>query len=40
VAALGMFEQGFYDKLSGPEGLLEELDSLLRLPEPKADWDF
>lgn len=28
------------DKLSGPEGLLEELDSLLRLPEPKADWDF
>ena len=28
------------DELSGPEGLLEELDTVLRLPEPKPDWDF
>ena len=28
------------DELSGPRGLLEELDWALRLPEPKPDWDF
>jgi hypothetical protein len=28
------------DDLSGPQGLLEQLDSLLRLPDPKPDWDF
>jgi hypothetical protein len=28
------------DDLSGPPGLLEELDWVLRLPDPKPDWDF
>jgi len=28
------------DELSGPPGLLEQLDRVLRLPEPKPDWDF
>lgn len=28
------------DELSGPEKLLEELDYIFRLPEPKTDWDF
>lgn len=28
------------DRLAGPQGLLEELDWLLRLPDPKPDWDF
>ncbi len=28
------------DDLSGPESLLAALDSRLRLPEPKPDWDF
>lgn len=28
------------DELSGPKELLEELDYILRLPEPKIDWDF
>ncbi|MBI3910418.1 MAG: hypothetical protein HY320_05725 [Armatimonadetes bacterium] len=28
------------DDLSGPRELLEELDRLLRLPDPHPDWDF
>ena len=28
------------DALCGPQELLEELDWLLRLPDPKPDWDF
>ncbi|MBN1461555.1 MAG: hypothetical protein JXA57_18655, partial [Armatimonadetes bacterium] len=28
------------DDLSGPPELLDHLDSVLRLPEPKPDWDF
>ena len=28
------------DDLSGPQELLEELDGVLRLPDPKPDWDF
>jgi len=28
------------DELSGPQGLFEELDWALRLPDPKPDWDF
>ena len=28
------------DDLSGPQELLEELDHVLRLPQPKPDWDF
>jgi hypothetical protein len=28
------------DDLSGPAGLLEQLDSALRLPPPAFDWDF
>ncbi len=28
------------DALSGPEGLLHELDAVLRLPEPHPDWEF
>lgn len=28
------------DELAGPRGLLEGLDAVLRLPEPKPDWDF
>ena len=28
------------DRLSGPPGLLKELDWALRLPDPKPDWDF
>jgi len=28
------------DELSGPEELLEALDRLLCLPDPKPDWDF
>ena len=28
------------DELEGPEELLRELDGVLRLPEPKLDWDF
>jgi len=28
------------DELSGPPDLLEELDRILRLPDPKPDWDF
>jgi len=28
------------DQLSGPQELLKKLDWILRLPEPKFDWDF
>jgi len=28
------------DELEGPQELLRELDGVLRLPEPKPDWDF
>jgi hypothetical protein len=28
------------DELEGPPDLLRELDGVLRLPEPKPDWDF
>ena len=28
------------DQLSGPPALLSDLDQILRLPIPKADWDF
>jgi hypothetical protein len=28
------------DNLSGPPDLLDDLDQILRLPEPKLDWDF
>lgn len=28
------------DDLAGPRSLLEALDALLRLPDPKPDWDF
>ncbi len=28
------------DQLSAPQELLEKLDWILRLPEPKLDWDF
>jgi len=28
------------DDLSGPQELLQELDTVLRIPEPKWDWDF
>jgi len=28
------------DDLSGPPGMLEQLDEVFRLPEPKPDWDF
>ncbi len=28
------------DELSGPRKLLENLDWVLRLPDPKPDWDF
>lgn len=28
------------DELSGPEELLEALDQVLQLPDPKPDWDF
>ncbi len=28
------------DRLAGPRELLDELDEILRLPEPKPDWDF
>ena len=28
------------DDLAAPPELLEKLDSLLRLPVPKPDWDF
>ena len=28
------------DELAGPQELLEELDWLLRLPDPKPDWGF
>jgi len=28
------------DALGGPEELLEKLDRVLRLPEPKPDWDY
>ncbi len=28
------------DALSAPEGLLRDLDAVLRLPEPRPDWDF
>jgi predicted acetyltransferase len=28
------------DQLSGPPSLLDELDRVLRLPQPKPDWDF
>ncbi len=28
------------DELSGPQDLLEQLDRLLCLPDPKPDWDF
>ena len=28
------------DDLSGPQALLEQLDTTLRLPDPKPDWDF
>lgn len=30
----------FTDQLSGPQSLLEAIDQILRLPEPKLDWDF
>jgi len=30
----------FTDALEGPRELLEQLDAILRLPEPKLDWDF
>jgi len=28
------------DELSGPQELLQQLDGMLRLPDPKPDWDF
>jgi len=28
------------DELEGPQELLEELAWVLRLPDPKPDWDF
>ena len=28
------------DELSGPQDLLSRLDGMLRLPDPKPDWDF
>jgi hypothetical protein len=28
------------DDLDGPPALLEQLDHVLRLPEPHPDWDF
>ena len=28
------------DDLSGPDDLLNQLDEILRLPQPKPDWDF
>jgi hypothetical protein len=28
------------DDLAGPSALLEQLDRVLLLPEPKPDWDF
>ncbi len=28
------------EELSGPQDLLEQLDRVLRLPDPKPDWDF
>lgn len=28
------------DELSGPQNLLQQIDQILRLPEPKLDWDF
>lgn len=28
------------DQLSAPQELLEKLDWILRLPEPKLDWSF
>ncbi len=28
------------DNLAGPHELLERLDAVLRLPDPKPDWDF
>ena len=28
------------DRLSGPTELLEQLDWVLQLPDPKPDWDF
>jgi len=30
----------FTDVLEGPRELLEQLDAILRLPEPQLDWDF
>jgi len=30
----------FTDALESPRELLEQLDAILRLPEPKLDWDF
>jgi len=30
----------FTDELAGPDSLLVDLDEILRLPEPKPDWDF
>ncbi len=28
------------DRLCGPDHLIEQLDAVLRLPEPQPDWDF
>ena len=28
------------DELSGSQGLLAQLDTVLRLPIPQTDWDF
>jgi len=30
----------FTDDLDAPAGLIETLDSVLRLPAPRPDWDF
>jgi hypothetical protein len=28
------------DNLRGPQGLLDDLDRILCIPEPHPDWDF
>jgi hypothetical protein len=30
----------FTDRISGPRGLIEQLDRTFHLPQPKLDWDF
>jgi hypothetical protein len=51
VATIGAFTRMWFgvrpatslaitDQLSAPQELLEKLDWILRLPEPKLDWDF